>query len=170
MEPPVRVLPASVQASAGERRNKIPAKPLGACEKIGVLYRVTGSQKTIADIQSWIICRHFVPFEAELAVAGLVGSYLSAWALAFSWLAGLDTVTFFDTLSSNPYKTQERYPLYTEPGDAPGVNTFWCCMCNNVERFLERSQTLSGDWSFLDGFYFCIVTLTTVGLLCSRLV
>eukprot|EP00913_Durusdinium_trenchii_P013831 g12985.t1 len=53
------------------------------------------------------ITKHYVPFEAEFAVAVFVGSYLAIWAAVFS--------------------------------------------------------SLAGDWSFLDGFYFCMVTLTTVG-------
>ena len=32
--------------------------------------------------------KHYVPFEAELAVVVFVGSYLAVWAVVFSFLAG----------------------------------------------------------------------------------
>lgn len=34
------------------------------------------------------LMRHYVPFEAEFAVAVFVGSYLAIWAAVFSSLAG----------------------------------------------------------------------------------
>ncbi|CAK8995202.1 unnamed protein product [Durusdinium trenchii] len=64
---------------------------------------ITSKAPTLPEIPH----RHYVPFEAEFAVAVFVGSYLAIWAAVFS--------------------------------------------------------SLAGDWSFLDGFYFCMVTLTTVG-------
>ena len=74
-----------------------------------------------------------MPFEAELAVAGLVGSYLSAWALTFSCLAGLDTVTCFDTFTKNQHKNTR---------DATWLHRAWQCATdsNLLVQFLLHVQ------------------------------